>query len=254
MIIRLLGTGYGECQLKKKNSKDYRGRGGVILDENILIDAPDDIFQVAEDLGFSDVFKKISDVIITHSHKGHFSPRAINRLAMKKKINVFATKTVLDMLPENENITKIEIKPLDKFKVSTIDVIALPTNHKTENITEKCLNLLLMKDRTLFYGLDGAFINGTAYNILSQITIDAALIEIALSDKAPSSSLLMHNDITAAARIKAMLDDDGISHEKTRFILTHIPTDKKRDLHEELSQEVSKLGMTLAYDGYYARI
>ena len=254
MIVRLLGTGYGECKLKKKMSKEYRGSGGMILDENILVDAPDDIFEVAESLGFPDVFKKITDVIITHSHKGHFSARAVNRLAMKKRVNVYATKAVLDMLPENSNLLKTEIQPLMKFKVCGIDVVALPSNHKTDNITEKCLNYLFLKDKTLFYGLDGGFINNAAYSVLSQTKLDAAIIEIALSDDAPSSALLSHNDISSAEKIKFAFENDGVSHEKTRFILTHIPTDKKRELHSELSDVVSKLGMTLAYDGYFARI
>ena len=254
MIVRLLGTGYGECQLKKKNSKEYRGTGGAIIDESILVDAPDDIFEIAEDLGFPDVFKKISDVVITHSHRGHFSPRAVNRLAMKKRVNVFATREVLDMLPENENLQKNEIKPLDKFKIGSIEAIALPTNHQTEIITESCLNFLFIKDKTLFYGLDGGAVNSTAYSILSQISLDAAVLEIALSDAPPSPALMIHNDVEAAARIKAVFDSAGISHEKTRFILTHIPTDKKRELHSELSAEASRRGMTLAYDGYFAKI
>ena len=254
MIIKLLGTGYGECKLKKKNSMDFRGSGGTILDESLLIDAPDDIFEVAEELGISDVFKKVSDVIISHSHKGHFSPRAVNRLALKKKINVYATKEVLRMLPENDNLNKVEIEPLSKFKIGATTVIALPSNHKTEILAEKCLNFLLVNNKTLFYGLDGGFINDTAYSVLRQVSLDAALIEIALYDNAPSSSLLSHNDISCAARMKAALDADGISHERTRFILTHIPTDAKREIHNELSCEAGKLGMTLAYDGFFTRI
>lgn len=254
MIIRMLGTGYGECKLKKKISKEFRGSGGVIIDESLLIDAPDDIFDIAETLGFPDIFKKITNVIITHSHPGHFSPRAVNRLALKRNISVYATRAVLDMLPENENLKKTEISPLMRFKANDIDIIALPSNHKTDNITEKCLNFILTKDKTVFYGLDGGFINESAFNVLSQIKLDAAILEVALSDDLPSSALLTHNDIEAAARMKAAFDGDGISHEKTRFILTHIPTDKKRDIHSELSETVSRLGMTLAYDGYFARI
>ena len=53
MKIRMLGTGYGECKIKKKSVMDYRRSGGVLIDDKILIDAPADIFAVAEDLGFS---------------------------------------------------------------------------------------------------------------------------------------------------------------------------------------------------------
>ena len=54
MRIRMLGTGYGECKLKKRTSKEYRGRGGVLIDDTLLIDAPADLLTVADELGISD--------------------------------------------------------------------------------------------------------------------------------------------------------------------------------------------------------
>ena len=43
MNIRILGTGYGECKIKNRISKDFRKSGGVIIDDRILIDAPADL-------------------------------------------------------------------------------------------------------------------------------------------------------------------------------------------------------------------
>ena len=88
MRIRMLGTGYGECKIKKKSVMDYRCRGGVLVDDKILIDAPADIFTVAEELGFSDLFSDVTSIVISHSHEGHFSVESIMRLS-EKKINVF---------------------------------------------------------------------------------------------------------------------------------------------------------------------
>ena len=96
MKIRMLGTGFGECKVKKKSSKDFRRRGGVLIDETILIDVPEDIFDVAEDLGFSDLFDKVSDVIISHSHTSHFSAETLVKLAKNGGVRVYATGKVLD--------------------------------------------------------------------------------------------------------------------------------------------------------------
>ena len=98
MKIRFLGTGYGECKTKKKTSKDDRKSGGVLIDDKLLIDAPLDIFEVADELGLSDLLSNVSDVLISHSHPAHFSPEALARLSERKKINVYATRPVLSAI------------------------------------------------------------------------------------------------------------------------------------------------------------
>ena len=109
MKIRLLGTGYGECKVRKKSSKDFRRCGGVLIDEKILIDAPADIFEVAEELGFSDMFDKVKDVIISHSHTAHFSADTLLKLAQNGGIRVYATGKVLDLIPDTPSIEKIKL-------------------------------------------------------------------------------------------------------------------------------------------------
>lgn len=254
MKIRMLGTGYGECKIKKAASKDYRARGGVVIDDTILLDAPADIFKAADELGFSDIFRTVSDVLITHSHEGHFSPEAIDRLAKKRKIRVYATRDVLMRLGDNPNITKYEICTFMQFGVGAYNVIALPTNHSTDTLTEECCNFLLIGERRLLYALDGGFINEQAFNILRQTALDAVICDAALGDRSVSRENFHHNDIHALARVKALYESEGITGEKTRYILSHLPTDKRRSIHEELSPIAAKYGMTLAYDGYFARI
>jgi len=85
----MLGTGYGECKLKKRTSKEYRGRGGVIVDDTLLIDAPADLLSVADELAMSDMLKTVTDIIISHSHEGHFCPEVIDKMAKKRKIRVY---------------------------------------------------------------------------------------------------------------------------------------------------------------------
>ena len=109
MKIRFLGTGYGECKIKKKTSKDYRKSGGVLIGDNILLDAPIDIFDVTDELGISDLLQKVTDVIISHSHSAHFSSEAIAKLSERKHLNVYATRTVLSMIPPSENLSLFEI-------------------------------------------------------------------------------------------------------------------------------------------------
>ena len=253
MRIRMLGTGYGVCKNKKLYSKEYRARGGVIVDDHVLIDAPSDIFEVESNLGFTRLFDTVTDILISHSHSGHFSPEVIDRLAEQKKVRVFASATVLSALPKNPNIEKYEISSLSQFRVGNISVCALPSNHWTDIYSEECFNFLLMGDKNLFYMLDGGFINKRAYNILRHITIDCVILDTALDISDKTEKCLYHNDIETAARIKGVFESAGISGERTKYLLSHVPTDKKREVHDELLPIAAKYGMTLTYDGYFLR-
>ena len=250
----MLGTGYGECKNKKKYSKEYRGRGGVLVDERLLIDAPSDIFDVACDLGFDKMFDTVTDVLISHSHSGHFSPEAIDRLASRKRVRIFASREVLSRLSDNPNIEKYEIGVFTQFTVGDYTVSALPSNHSTDVYTEECFNFLLLGEKNLFYALDGGFINKRAFHILKHVKLDAVILDGALDLENMSEESLYHNDIPTLTRMKRIFESAGVAGERTRFIVSHVPTDKKREVHTELSPIVAKEGMALAYDGYFLRI
>ena len=254
MKIRMLGTGYGECKLKKRTSKEYRGRGGVIVDDTLLIDAPSDLLSVADELAMSDMLKTVTDIIISHSHEGHFCPEVIDKMAKKRKIRVYGSREVLVQLSDNPNIIKYEIGVFMQFAVGSYYIATLPSNHSTANLSEECFNFLITGDRCLLYALDGGWINGRAWNVLKLVKLDAVICDAALEMEEASEKNLYHNDLGTLARIKSIYEQNGVTNEKTRFILSHIPTDKRREIHEELTPVAAKMGMTVAYDGYFARI
>ncbi|MBQ8689440.1 MAG: hypothetical protein IJ515_03655 [Clostridia bacterium] len=254
MKIRMIGTGYGECKIKRTVSKDYRGRGGVLIDDTILLDAPADIKDTADGLGLTDTLTGITDVLISHSHEGHFSSAAIDFIAKRRKVRVYASREVLVQLSDNPNIVKYEINAFSQFAVGKYSVTALPSNHSTENLSEECFNFLFIGDSSLLYALDGGWINGRAFNVLRHARLDAIIFDTALEAAAPSEKSLYHNGIYTLATVKAIFESCGMIHEKTRIILSHIPTDKRRSIHDELSPIAAKYGFTLSYDGYFARI
>lgn len=251
MRIRMLGTGHGECKIKKKALKDFRRLGGVLVDEKILIDAPEDIFEMADDLGFSDMFDKVSDVVISHSHAGHFSPNAILKLAAGKIIKVYATGKVLDLIPDTPAIEKIKLSTSSPIEIGDYTLYSLPANHMTDIKGEMCLNFALSRDKTLLYALDGGGINFNAWKTLSQLKIDAVIADCALELCETSYASTYHNNITAIKSLKDILISGNISEPNVKFVLTHIPSDRKRPIHDELSSAARGFGMYVAYDGYF---
>ena len=250
----MLGTGYGECKIKKKFSRDLRGRGGIVVDEKILFDAPTDIFDVAEGLGYSDIFDGISDVVISHSHPGHLSAEALLRLASKKRIRVYATSAVLSLLPDVYEIEKISLEPFAPLEIADYRLIPLPANHTTDISGEVCLNFILARDKAVFFAIDGGGINYEAWQVLKEVKLDCVVAECALEYKDFTVANMFHQSKDSLAAIKKVFLSSGSVTEGTRFLLTHIPSDRKRAIHEELSLLAGELGMTVTYDGYFANI
>ena len=254
MKIRMLGTGYGECKIKKFTSKDYRHRGGVLIDAEILLDAPSDVFDVADELGFSDMFDKLTALFISHSHAGHFDADVVIRLAKGKTLSVYADKEVLSLIPDSENIIKTEAYPFRLIEHGDYKIMPLPANHKTENKRERALNYVVSRDRNLLYLLDGGFLHCDAYKLISELKFDAVIMDTAEELLPPRANLMKHGSYEVNRIIRGILTSAGATNEKTRFILTHIPSPKKRSVHEELSARAAEDGFAVAYDGYFINI
>ena len=253
MKIRMLGTGHGECKIKKKSVMDYRRSGGVLIDDKILIDAPADIFAVAEDLGFSDLFDKVTDVVISHSHPGHFSNETISVLS-KNPIRIYATGKVLDLIPDSENITKVKLSTSAPVDIDGYLLYSLPANHATDIKGETALNFVIARDKALLYTLDGGGMHFSSWKILKELKIDAVIAECALELSGSCFASTYHNNFSAVTALRDILVSGKISDEGVRFVLSHIPTDRKRSIHNELSEAARAVGMSVAYDGYFFTI
>ena len=87
--IRFLGTGsLGSVRPKNKLSKEYRRFSTLLIDERIIIDPSEDIFELEESFMLSGLYRGVDSVLITHSHLDHFSISAIERLASHGEISV----------------------------------------------------------------------------------------------------------------------------------------------------------------------
>ena len=253
MKIRMLGTGYGECKIKKRSVMDFRRHGGVIVDDKILIDAPEDIFTVADELGFSDLFSGITDVIISHSHGGHFSAAAIEALA-KNPIRVYATGKVLELIADNPNVQKIKLSTSVPIVFDGYTLYSIPANHSTDIKGEMCLNFALAGSKTLLYALDGGGIVFNAWKTLSQLKIDAVIAECALALSPTDYRSTYHNNLSAVKDLRNILVSGKMAEENLKFVLTHIPSDRKVSIHSELSAAARESMMSVAYDGYFFSI
>ena len=90
--------------------------------------------------------------------------------------------------------------------------------------------------------------------MLKEIKLDCVISECALEAKDYSYLNMNHRNIDAVTEMKKIFVSAGILSEGARFLLTHIPTDRKRSIHEELLAIAAERGLTVTYDGYFASI
>ena len=250
--LRFLGTGsLGDKRPKNKLSKDYRRFPTLLIGSQVLIDPSEDIFEFQESFSFFGLLSSVSDVLITHSHLDHLSVSAIEALAKQNEIRVWATAPVLDVIGDIRGVRRIEIAPFSRLTVGDLDIIALPANHATDNAREVALNFLIRRDKTLFYGLDGAGINPLSFEVLKEVSLDGCIFDCALADGEYSQGSVNHNNLDAVKIIIDILQKAGCCTDSTKYIISHLPSAKKGGLHDRLTEMVEDTAIKVAYDGYY---
>ena len=123
--LRFFGTGgLGSVRIRNKLSKDYRRFSTLLVDEKILIDPSEDIFEFVETFLLSGILDGVNDVFITHSHLDSFSVSAIENLARDRALRVFASAVLRDELSGIKNVEFVEISP---FSLNKRSAMGFPT-------------------------------------------------------------------------------------------------------------------------------
>ena len=249
MKIRFLGSGDGKpCQIKRRLTKDFRRPDCILIDDKILINPGDEALSFADEFGFSSLFSEITDIIFTKNTPEGLSDRTIEKLSAGKNISIYAQKSFLQSISLPENLSAVPIRPFVGFRAGHIDLTPLYANCEGG----LALALALFSDRAVFYQPSGGGIIAESHALIKDIRFDAAIIDCAMADFPISAGHFSHNGLDSAAMLKAILTKDGLLGERSRFILTSLPTDKKRaDMHAELASLAAEAGMTAAYDGYF---
>lgn len=254
--LKFLGTGgIGSVRIKNKLSRDYRRFCSVLIDESILIDPSEDIFEFESTFMLGGLISKAKDIFITHSHMDRFSPLTIEKLAERSPIKVYLHPSLLPEVAGIKNVEAIPIMPFGLIKLQDHTVLPLPSNHSTELEGEIAYNYLIDSGgTTLLYALDGAWINPMAWRVLSAAELSAIVFDLGAADAPMSLPCVDHNNIEMVKNIVEIMKSSGVYSEKTKIYLSNIPASKKRSIHEELCEAISDLPFRIAYDGYFTVI
>lgn len=254
MNVRFLGTGYGECKVKKRSSKDFRRPASLIVDERIVIDPSPEAFEFADAFSLDGLFDRVDCVLITHSHPSHFCKEAIEKLASIHPITVCGSESVLSMLQPTDAISLCPLTPGEQVTLGDHRILPVPANHATDCAEEMCFWYRIERERALFYAVDGGMPTAIAHRLLREWRVDVWIADCALADAAPNGACFSHGCLQTVALTRDILRADGILSERGRTVLTHIPTDRRAEIHAALSAAARERDMVVAYDGYFLNV
>ena len=255
MILRFLGSGTAGCKIKKKNTREFRRRTTLFVDEKILINPTMDIFDFEESFNMSGMLRRISAILVTDTLS--LDIEAIRRLTERTTIPVLASAFVLNALGDCPGVRGAYLTPFQLTQLGSYKILPLPLGRKTENARECPLGFYISSDKNLLYLTPGGMLRYDAWQLISKLgtdesmKLDAAVLDGSRGDMAFSAEDFEALSFEGAALTMNILKSGGVARERCFFLIANVPTDKKRNCHEEWLPVVQEKEMVLTYDGYF---
>ncbi len=258
MKILFLGTGAADTKIENyKKGEYFRRNSSALIDGRLLIDPGPHIYHYAENEGSADMFDSVKNIIVTHSHRDHFNPETVQRLAKKSKITLWADKVCKKMLEEKfgdeifENVTFNETFIRQSYDIDGYKVTPLRANHYTPQVDETPRVYIIENNgRELFYGTDTSVYPTETWNILRNHKINLMVMELTCGTRAMDDFRFFEH--TTLESLEVMLNVfKKYKHfdEDVRYVTTHMAV----TLHPspaEIEAVLNPLGVVPAYDGF----
>ena len=219
MKITFLGTGAADWRAADhKDLEGYRRNAAVLIDDVLLIDPGPDVSDALEAFGID--AGKIRYILNTHRHKDHYCGAT------------FSCFPGAAFLPLRAG----EVATLDKYRVT-----ALKANHGT---ARGAVHFLITDgEKTLFYGMDGAWLLGVEFAAIQEAKPDLAVLDGTIGEAVGDCRVFEHNDLAMVRLLKAAL-----APYVGRFCISHMSR-KMHKPHRELDADMAKDGIEVAFDG-----
>ncbi len=254
MNVRFLGTGYGPLKIKKRTTKDFRRPASLLVDDSILIDATPQTIAFADDYSLSGLYRGVQSVLITMADEERFSAETLLALtAYGNQIHVYGEEAVRSLIPQHQAIVFHEVHPNEIFDAGDAKIIALPTLYRSLS-GKGAIGYAICTDRSLLYLPDGGFLHPDAWELLSKLHFDLAILGCPMGDAPIGAKAVRASNFEMAKMLRAIFVDAKTLSSTARCFLTALPSDKKRSVHDALLELAKDTGFTVAYDGLYMNV
>lgn len=256
---------------QKKGGKNIRNAPALFISPDILVDFTD---QTEEEMRICGIDKEsIHHLVITHGHKDHFQPVAIHNFAsilphpltiygnrMVKNSLDFATTYRWNHLLENFAMTHsnpaIQVKIItsgETFTLGEIKITPVLSGHMIDKkyllLEQQALNYIFERgEKTLFYGIDSSYVLPKTFEILSMFQFDIAVFDVTFGHLKIDPFDSGHQNFAMLEKTIAQFRRANMFKENAVIVANHI-SQHHVEPHDEIVDELSRKGITLAYDG-----
>ena len=249
-----LGTGAADWPLRPGADVRY-DTGGVIrrtssllVNGKYLIDpAPESWFFAKRVLKLD--LSGLKGIFLTHSHKDHFSHKALHDFLgeAKGKVGFYCHEGTLPWLKlTREELDRLRLHPLKtgaRVKAGSVSVLPLGANHEVSRTQETALHYLFSAEgKAFFYGCDGAWFLAHTWSLLQKQKLDVMILEATVGNLRANYRIGGHNTLPMVELLEASVRECGILKEDGKLVLSHMA----RELHSPDETYGSKIA---AYDG-----
>ena len=225
MKITFLGTGAADWYRKREEMTDFRRFSSALIDEVLLIDPGPQVLDALAEFG-KDV-ARIQYIINTHKHKDHFCEETIRAL-------------------EAYGASFVDLNDGDCTELGSYTVRAYAGNHST---CEKTVHFIISDgERTIFYGLDGAWLLYEEVQAIKKYQPDFAVFDATIGNVDGDYRIFEHNNLNMILEMKKTLEP-----YIGRFAISHMARTLHTD-HKTLRADMQLHSIAVAYDGWETEI
>ena len=225
MKITFLGTGAADWHKKREGLTEFRRFSSALIDGVLLIDPGPQVLDALAEFGKDAA--QIQYIINTHRHKDHYCEETVKAL-------------------EAQGASLVDLNDGDCTEIGAYTVRAYAGNHST---CEKTVHFIISNgERTLFYGLDGAWLLYEEVQAIKKYKPDFAVFDATIGNIDGDYRIFEHNNLNMILEMKKTLKP-----YIGRFAISHMARTLHTD-HKTLSADMQAHGIAVAYDGWETEI
>lgn len=271
MKIQILGTAayervpalFCECAIcnyaRLKGGKEIRTQAQTLINDDLLVDfGMDNFYHFTK---FNVDFKKIKNILVTHSHGDHFVPEELTMMKAPYGHNgieyeIFGGLDCFEKFSSVATSSKAKftvVEPFQTFEVGRYTVTALPARHGTG---KPYIYIISDGEKCILYGNDSGLEHEEVYDYLEK---SSCVFDLVISDCTNGYKhfdyVHGHKSFKDNAYHKERLKKSGNITDKTVWVITHYSHNGLIDKNgnpvsnDDLGVIAAEMGMISAYDG-----
>ena len=244
------GTGAADYSAPEEG-KEFRKFCHTLLNDTILFDIGLFTYRFEPIEDVDKRFAKVKTVIVTHTHIDHFDMPSLEHLAaVNHGITVYLDSVACARMPVNDYITYIPVENGGTYHFDGHTLHTFSSNHRVTDPSEPTHHYVLdLPDgKSLYYGLDGAWIKNDAANYMRGHAVDLMILDCTIGRIRGDSRIFEHNSIYMIEEMLPTIRACHMIKDGGKIYADHLAK-TLHPSHDEVAKDLATIGMCVAKDG-----